>query len=233
MKYMRIITLALALALATAMVSCGNGDSTDNNSNNSVSSAENVTIDNSNGYVAAMTAAAGLNMEKSSVDDITAKFGQPTKTANESRNEINCTILTYSFGELYFEERDGQQTLTFAIITDKLPEDIYGVNMGDDMYTVAETIYPGCTDKIKSALTAAESGLDSRAVFYGDVSDNSRTPPYGYFQIVDIEQSDETSMYTLEYAVPSEVGGYAHTINLTFDREMKLSCIIINCSEIF
>lgn len=231
----RITILTFAACMIVAATSCGNGtDLKDLHdfSQNSSSVVENK-IDNSDGYIPAMAASAGLDMENATVDDIITEFGQPSETQTESRSGTECTLLTYSFGTLYFEDRSGQQTLTFALITDKLPEGIYNVNIGDDIYSAAEAFYAGSSEQIKETLKLAETAQKNHALFYGDSQDNQYTPPYGLFNIMDIEQSDDSSRYMLEYAVPSTVGEYAHKIDFIFGRDMNLTSIMIDCSEVF
>lgn len=227
--------MTFAACMIVAATSCGGGtDLKDlpDFSQNSSSAVENK-IDNSDGYIPEMAAAAGLDMEKATVDDIITKFGQPSETQTESRSGTECTLLTFSFGTLYFEDRSGQQTLAFALITDKLPEGIYNINIGDDIYSAAEAFYTGSSEQIKETLKLAETAQEDHALFYGSSHDNQYIPPYGLFKIMDIEQSDDSSRYMLEYAVPSTVGGYAHKIDFIFGSDMNLTSIIIDCSELF
>lgn len=231
----RIIIFTLAACIIAASTSCGNSTNLKdlpNFSQNSSSETE-IEIDNSDGYISEMTAAAGLEMENASVDDIIAKFGQPSETQTESRSDTECTLLTYSFGTLYFEDRSGQQILSFAIITDKLPNGIYGINIGDDIYSAAEALYAGSSEQIKETLKLAETAQEDHALFYGSSQDDKYIPPYGLFKVMDIEQSDDSSRYMLEYAVPSTVGSYSHKIEFIFGRDMNLTSIMIDCSEIF
>lgn len=231
----RIIILSLAACLIAVATSCGGTKSTDlpNPPQNLSSETAQQKIDNSGGYISAMSALAGLDMEVASIDDVISKFGQPSDTQTELRSGVKCTILSYSFGTLYFEDRNNIQTLTFALITDKLPEGIYGVNIGDDIYSAAEAFYGGSSKKVKEIMQLAETARENQTLFYGSLQDGKYIPPYGFFKLIDIEQSADDSMYTLEYAVASSSETHMHKIDFIFGRDMKLTRIMIDCSEIF
>lgn len=229
----RAAFVALAVCLITSAVACGGTNSSELPAPSEDSSHVSSEIDNSNGYIAEMSAEAGFDMEKASPDDVCAIFGDPDDRSEYKNLGVDCTEMRYSFGTLYFEEREGAQVLTFADITGNLPVGIFGINIGTDMYDAAEKIYWGSSDKIKDAIKNAEVAQELRTLLYGKKQGDDFATPYGIFRVIDIEQSDDSSMYCIECAVQSEVSERMHNISFTFGSNKKLTCIMINCSDIF
>ncbi len=226
MKTFALISLSLCLLLNLA--ACGSSDDSSDYSSQissqDSSQADYSDIDNSNGYVAAMAAAAGFDMEVATVDDIVSSFGDADSSEEYTLSGVNYTKLTYSFGTLYFEERESGQVLAFVNITDTLPQAIFGINIGDSLDDTADAIYPQSSEAVEALLESALTNPESRqTTLYGD----GVTAPYGTFGIIDAEQSSADGMYVIECAVTSEISGEPHTISFTFSSTKLLTQIAI------
>ena len=146
---------------------------------------------------------SGFNMYKDTLADIKAREGEPADVSTEEYQAEIYVEAKYDFGSFSLSDYSATSADNAVLIIANLTGDHVmpcGIHRGDDLYAVADSIFAGSSEKIKSA------GGEGEVWLYGDPDADS----YGKFSYLDTEYMTEDSaeVSCLEFRMPSDVEGY-------------------------
>lgn len=157
---------------------------------------------------------AGFNMYKDTLSDIEAREGKAQVVSSEEYQAEIYVEAQYDFGTYSLSDYSATSADNAVLIVANITGDHVlpcNIRRGDDLYTVADSIYTGSSEKIK--------GADGEVWLYGDVDSDM----YGKFEYLDTEYITEDSeeVSYLEFRMPSDNEGYVR-YSIYFDSNNKV-----------